>query len=42
MNKTYKNIIKSFLLGIVIIWGFLWVFLDLVQVTGELAGCAVV
>ncbi|MDB2087571.1 hypothetical protein [Clostridium paraputrificum] len=42
MNRTYKNIIKSFLLGLVIIWGFLWVFIDLVKLTGELAGCAVV
>ena len=41
MNRTYKNIIKSFLLGLVIIWGFLWVFIDLVKLTGELAGCAV-
>ncbi len=35
MNKTYKNIIKSFLLGILIIWGFLLVFIELFRLNGD-------
>lgn len=42
MNKTYKNIIKSFLLGILIIWGFLLVFIELFRLNGDDAALAVI
>lgn len=35
MNKIYKNLIKSFLLGIIIIWGFLFVFIELFRFNGK-------
>lgn len=42
MNKTYKNIIKSILLGILIIWGFLFVFIEIFGFNGDDAGLAVI
>lgn len=35
MNKIYKNLIKSFLLGIVIIWGLLFMFIELFRFNGK-------
>ena len=35
MNKIYKNLIKSFLFGIVIIWGFLFMFIELFRFNGK-------
>ena len=42
MNKIYKNLIKSFLFGIVIIWGFLFIFIELFKVYGKDATLAII
>lgn len=35
MNKIYKNLIKSFLFGIVINFGFLFVFFNIMRFNGH-------
>ena len=42
MNKIYKNLIKSFLFGIVIIWGFLFMFIELFRFYGKDAVLAII
>ncbi|MDU2121755.1 MAG: hypothetical protein E7E64_04405 [Clostridium celatum] len=42
MNRIYKNLIKSFLFGILIIWGVLFVFLEIMRFGGEYAGIAII
>lgn len=42
MKKIYKNLIKSFLWGILIIWGFFFVSLEKMRVSGEYAGVAII
>ena len=42
MNKIYKNLIKSFLFGIVIIWGFLFMFIELFRFNGKDAILAII
>lgn len=42
MNKIYKNLIKSFLLGIVILYGFIFVFYEIFRFNGDDASIAVI
>lgn len=42
MHKIYKNIIKSFLFGAAIIWGFLFVFIELFRFNGKDAVLAII
>lgn len=42
MNKIYKNLIKAFLFGIVIIWGFLFMFIEVFRFNGEDAVLAII
>lgn len=42
MNKICKNLIKSFLLGIVILYGFLFVFFEIFGFNGDEAPITVI
>lgn len=42
MIKFYKNLIKSFLFGILIVSGFVYVSLEIINIEGEYAGIAII
>lgn len=40
--KFYKNLIKSFLFGILIVSGFIYVSLEIMNISGEYAGVTII